>query len=114
MTFMEALARQEGFEIPGTLAARRHNPGNILESKFAQRHGAVPSDGEHFAKFPDDATGFAAMRALLLGSYSGLPVRKAILKWAPATENDTNIYIKNVCSWTGLTPTTRLTPELIG
>ena len=49
---------------------RNHNPGNIEYGAFARAHGATGSDGR-FAIFPDDATGNAAMQALLESKRAG-------------------------------------------
>jgi hypothetical protein len=113
-TFMQAIARQEGFYTAGTLASRRNNPGNIVEGAFARTHGALHTDGSRFAAWSCADWGFAAMRELLTMGYMGLTVAEAIAKWAPEVENDTNNYIKDVCLWTGLTPNTVLTAENIG
>lgn len=114
MTFMEAISRQEGFLVTGSRAQRRNNPGDIEDGKFAQAHGALPSDGNRFAAWPTSEAGYAAMRALLLRGYVGLTVSAALNKWAPPVENATNAYIAHVCLWTGLTPETVLTAENIG
>lgn len=104
MTVLEAIARQEGFYVPGSRPARNHNPGDLEYGPFAKAHGATASDGR-FAVFPDDATGFAALRALLLQHYQGLTIAQALNKYAPPVENATNLYIVRVCQWTGLEPT---------
>ena len=114
MTFLEAIARQEGFYVPGSVPARRNNPGNIEEGRFAQAHGALPSDGHRFAAWPTPEAGFDAMRTLLTIGYMGLTVAKALSKWAPPVENATSSYIDHVCEWTGLTPETVLTTASIG
>ena len=115
LTFIEAIARQEGFGAdPENLPTRRSNPGDIVDGPFAQSHGALPSDGHRFAAFPDAATGFAALRALLTAHYLGMTVHDALNKYAPPVENDTSSYEANVCKWTGLTPQTVLTVENIG
>lgn len=114
MTFINALARQEGFPIEGSLPQRRNNPGDIEDGKFARAHGALPSDGSRFAAFPDAATGFAALRSLLVTYYAGMTIHDALNKYAPPVENNTSGYEANVCSFTGLTPETVLTAELIG
>ena len=49
------------------------------------------------------------MTALLLARYLGLTVTQAIEKWAPSVENNTSVYIANVCVWTGLSPDSVLT-----
>ena len=114
MTFMEAIARQEGFLVKGSLAQRRNNPGNIEQGPFAQSRGALPPDKSRFAAWPTAEAGFIAMRDLLVSGYAGLTVAQAINKWAPSNENDTSTYVKNVCKWTGLTASTILTAEIIG
>lgn len=113
MTFIEAIAREEGFAAAGSRPNRNNNPGDIEWGKFARSHGATHGD-PRFAVFPDAAAGMGAMRALLTSAYLGLTVDAALNKWAPPVENATNSYIANVCKWTGLTPETVLTAELIG
>jgi len=104
-TLAEAIATMEGFYASkATRAARNHNPGNLEYGPFAKKYGATGSDGR-FAIFPDDASGFRALNALLSSpAYSGLTVAEAIAKYAPATENDTKNYIRMICEWTGLQP----------
>jgi hypothetical protein len=98
---LEAMARQEGFFALGSRARRNHNPGNIEYGKFARAHGALGSDGR-FAKFADDASGFRAMRGLLLSAYQGMTIAAALNKYAPPVENDTSTYLQHVLLWTGL------------
>ena len=114
MTFIEAIAREEGFEVAGSLAQRRNNPGNIEEGEFARTHGALHADGNRFAHWATPEAGFEAMRALLQMEYAGLTVAEALNKWAPQVENQTESYIANVCKWTELTPDAVLTNEVIG
>lgn len=127
LTICEAFARQEGFYIPDSRAARNHNPGNINWGSFAIKHGAtgierVPIDPKtkklvetpRFASFPKDQIGFNAMSSLLMAIYIGLTLQKAVYKWAPPLDgNDSEQYVKDVCELTGLTPTTILTNALL-
>jgi len=114
-TFLEAVATMEGFYRTGSLAQRRHNPGNIEEGRFAQAHGAMASDGDRFAAFPSDIVGFAAARALFKSAYLGLTITAAIRKWAPAQDgNNVLAYIDGVCEMTGFTPDIVLTADNIG
>ena len=119
-TFLEAIATQEGFYVPGSRAARNNNPGNIEWGAFARNHGAtgieVTPAGEtpRFAVFPNAESGFDAMRSLLTTAYLGLSVTQALDKWAPPIENQTSVYIADVCEWTGLTPETVLTTDNLG
>lgn len=100
-SFLEAIAREEGWLDPKSRPRRNHNPGDIEAGRFATAHGATGSDGR-FAIFPSDEAGFAAMRALFQAPlYRGLTVVAAIEKWAPSNENNTGIYIARVCGWSG-------------
>ena len=82
---------------------RNNNPGNIEYGPFAQKMGAVGSDGR-FAIFPNEEMGRKAADALLKGSaYANLNIKDAINKWAPPSENDTNAYV-NAFKQAGLDP----------
>lgn len=131
LSLVRAIAREEGFEDPHSRSGRNHNPGDINWGTFAQHHGAtqievIPpgySSTARFAYFPDDATGFAAMRALLqvpgvfhtlpgggrtlISGYAGATVHEMLQRWAPpADHNDTSAYEANVCAWVGCQPGT--------
>ena len=83
---------------------RNNNPGNIEYGPFAQKMGAVGSDGR-FAIFPNEDMGRKAADALLKGQgYANLNIKDAINKWAPPSENDTNAYV-NAFKQAGLDPT---------
>ena len=113
----EAIARVEGFNLsPSNRPTRNNNPGDIEWGKFAQAHGAdreeVAAFGR-FAHFPDVATGFAALKALLqTPGYKGKTVAETINRYAPPVENNTNNYVALVCQWTGLTPDTVIDDHL--
>ncbi len=110
MSFLEAIAREEGFYKAGTRPNRNNNPGDIEWGKFTQAHGATHGD-PRFAVFPDATTGFSAMRALFQSSgYKGLTVEAALNRWAPPVENQTNAYIANVCLWCGCKSTDIIDP----
>jgi hypothetical protein len=106
VSFLEAIAREEGWLAhPPSRCRRNNNPGNIEDGAFARSAGATGTDGR-FATFPFAATGFAAMRLLFRRpSYEGLTVEAAIARWAPPTENDTARYVANVCQWAACQPT---------
>ena len=112
MRLTEAIARMEGFNVPGSRAARNSNPGNIEWGAFAQANGAdrIETVGPHqkarFAHFPSSQVGFDALKALLLKHYKGLTVQQMMQKYAPPCENNTTNYTKNLCEWTGLMPGT--------
>jgi len=92
----------------GTRAWRNNNPGNIEAGQFTRAHGAIGSDGR-FAVFPDEATGMAAIVALLrTDRYIHLTVADAITRYAPPNENDTTAYVAALAKRTGIAPTTML------
>ncbi len=104
VTFLEAVAREEGWLVLDSRPRRNNNPGDIEYGKFAVAHGATGSDGR-FAVFPTEQAGFAAMRLLFQApSYRGLTVAAAIERWAPSPENNTALYISRVCMWAGCQP----------
>jgi hypothetical protein len=92
----------------GTRAWRNLNPGNIRMGSFASAHGAIGDDGE-FAVFPDEASGMAAIEALLrTNSYFFLSLREAIHRYAPPVENDSDAYVDAIVRETGIAPGERL------
>jgi hypothetical protein len=122
LTFIQAVAREEGFEIPGSRANRNCNPGDLNFAPWQEQFGAVLetipagyNEMPRFACFPTPEQGFAAMRELLTNHYLGMTVGAALNRWAPPSDdNDTSVYTANVCQWTGLTPDTVLTGDNIG
>lgn len=104
LTLEQAIARMEGFYAQNpskNRPQRNHNPGDIEYGQFARLHGATSSDSR-FAIFPDDATGFAALRALLnTPMYRILTIEQMVNKYAPPVENNVSNYLKSVCTWVG-------------
>ncbi|HLH36015.1 MAG TPA: hypothetical protein VKX41_15185 [Alloacidobacterium sp.] len=104
MSFIHAIARQEGWSVIGARCRRNNNPGNIRFGSFAYRLGAREQDDAGFAIFPSEAQGWQALRELLEANYKGLTIAQAIGRYAPSGENNTQAYIAHVCAWTGLSP----------
>jgi hypothetical protein len=119
LTFMQAIAREEGFGINGTRATRNNNPGNLDMEPWLSGFGAQletpinETEKPRFAAFLSADAGFAAMKQLLTKDYVGLTVSQALNKWAPSTENQTNEYIDNVCRWTRFTADEVLTEAML-
>lgn len=86
----------------GSRAWRNNNEGNIQYGDFAKNHGAIGTDGR-FAIFPNEATGRAAKRALIFygKNYRDKDLKGAISRYAPAFENDTNGYFRQVLNAVG-------------
>lgn len=74
--FAEAQARHEGFYIVGSIAQRLNNPGNIIMSDLARKHGATsfwkhPKTGHEFAIFPTVEDGWNALYELITNACTG-------------------------------------------
>lgn len=91
---------------------RNNNPGNLEFGDFARRYGAIGTDGR-FAIFPTYEAGRAAKEALLFNSssYSGMTIERAINRYAPPGENDTQWYIDEITKDVGV-PSNTLTSSL--
>jgi D-Tyr-tRNAtyr deacylase len=81
---------------------RNNNPGNIEYGPFAQKYGAIGSDGR-FAIFPTEEQGRMAQDALLKSkNYANLSLSDAIKRYAPSNENDPKSYANQIMKATGI------------
>jgi len=98
----------------GTRTWRLNNPGAIEYGQHARSHGAIGTDGR-FAIFPHEATGIAALDALLSRQdYQAKSVDKTIEDYAPPNENNTAAYkafVARRLGAPGTTPLSQLTPN---
>jgi len=93
----------------GSVAWRGRNPGNIRNGDsygaYAGKKLHAGSNGT-FAIFPDEATGFAAIK-LVLQHYGHITVQAAMNKYAPASDNnDPKSYAATVAKHMGVTTET--------
>jgi len=81
---------------------RNNNPGNIEAGDYANKMGAIGSDGR-FAIFPSQEAGRGAKEKLIFEgkNYKDLNVDQAIKRYAPPSENNTDSYVKNVLESVG-------------
>ena len=96
---------EDEVRLGGTLAWRNNNPGNIRPGQFTDSHGAI-GKGWGFAVFPNEATGMAAIVALLkTQTYQSLTLKGAIFKYAPPSDNNnSDAYVGFIKKQTGLDP----------
>ncbi|HEY0812176.1 MAG TPA: peptidoglycan-binding protein [Pseudonocardia sp.] len=96
----------------GSLAWDSYNPGNIQAGSFAVTQGAYPGKVNYrFAVFPDEATGSAAIVALLrTPTYSGLTILQTMNLYAPAGDppNDPATYAAKIAATLGVSTGTVL------
>lgn len=98
----------------GTRAWRNNNPGNIEAGDYANSLGAVGSDGR-FAVFPSYDTGRKAKEKLLFEgkNYKDKTLKEAIYRYAPPSENNSEMYAQKVAAAAGVdvnTPVSSFTP----
>lgn len=95
VTYIDSEGR-DGLREGGSRAWRNNNPGNIKKGDFTVSAGSIGDYGT-FAIFPDLETGMAAITTLLTGkSYRDLTLEGAIFRYAPPSENQSQVYLKFV------------------
>lgn len=122
LTLCQAVAQYEGFGPPAHRATRNNNPGDIEWGAFARMYGAtrieeIPQqfaakEQPRFAYFPSVDMGFEAMKHLLARDYVGMTVSQMLNKYAPPSENNTQLYIDFVCEKCLCTPDTPISKVL--
>jgi len=89
----------------GTLAWRNNNPGNLRSAPTEIGHN--DSLNGRFSIFDSADAGNQAQEDLIFGPvYDGLTISEVIYKYAPPTENDTEAYITDIQTRTGIDRTT--------
>ena len=107
-----AIAQFEGYNVPGSVAQRNNNPGNLRSGP-----GQSGTDPNGYAIFPDAATGFAALnnqvslninRGLSLQTFIG-GVPGGYPGYAPSGDNN-NVanYVNFLSGKLGIDPNTPL------
>lgn len=95
------VAYPDEVRLGGDPAWRNNNPGNMRFTPFTRSHGAI-GEAFKFAVFPSQATGAAAIPALLrTPKYQARTIRLAVTTYAPPNENDTEAYIAQITKATG-------------
>jgi len=83
---------------------RNNNPGNIRLSKDKWQGLAPSQPDKEFFTFQNPVYGIRAIARLLINyqdDYGLRTIRGIISRWAPASENNTEAYIKRVAERTG-------------
>lgn len=88
----QLISQEEGFFKPGTIPARRHNPGDLRHSPHSSHEGIGPDD---IGIIDNDADGWADLeRQLRIYAQRGMTLESAIYEFAPPAENDSAAYLK--------------------
>ncbi len=108
VTYYDHSGRKVRTHVGGDRSVRNNNPGNITwdgkkKDSFAERHGAIGSDGD-FAIFPDVETGRQARRKLLEGpSYQNHTLDSGIDYYdSDSPKEIRESYKRNVSEWSGI------------
>jgi hypothetical protein len=92
-------------QLGSRLARVNNNPGNL---RYVGQAGASQGEGG-FARFPTPEAGYQALlNQIQLDASRGLSLEKFINKYAPPIENDTSLYLRQMVSAVGASPTTPL------
>lgn len=103
------IAKEEGFNVPGSLPNRDNNPGDLRHSPHSFHSG----DPNAIGQIPDVSDGWADLeRQLQLFAERGLTLEQAIYEFAPPVENDSAQYLAYVCNGLGCTPQTLVSQAL--
>jgi len=87
------------------LARVNNNPGNL---RFVGQAGATQGDGG-FARFSTPEAGYNALKnQIKLDASRGLTLVKFINKYAPPSENDTGLYVKQMMKELGVSENTKI------
>lgn len=90
---------------------RNHNPLNIRKGNNWQGEDHTRYDSE-FEVFISDEYGFRAAFRIIKNGFNAKPprdtIRKIVTRWAPPTENNTEMYIKTVSRRAMIDADTRL------
>lgn len=87
------------------LGIRNNNPLNIVHSPKNNWHGMLMGQKGRFCAFTHARWGFRAAAIILrkyINVYLACTIKQIVTKWAPATENNTEAYIKFVETVTGI------------
>jgi hypothetical protein len=92
-------------QLGSRLARVNNNPGNL---RYVGQAGASQGEGG-IARFPTPEAGYQALISQIqLDASRGLTLEEFINKYAPPIENDTSLYLRQMVSAVGASPTTPL------
>jgi hypothetical protein len=108
---MRAIAKAEGYGVPGSVPTRYHNPGDIRASRGVRYPGQVGLDKRGYVIFKSDHYGWDAMQRQFDKIVDGrsqfysvnMTLRQLAKRYATSP-----LWVKNVAKNLGVTPDTTL------
>lgn len=92
----------------GTRTWRNQNPGNIIYVPSNDWLGQIGKGGR-FCVFKDIEFGRRATRILISNHVRrGMTLEQSVYTYAPPNENNTEVYLNNLETWTGVSRKTKL------
>lgn len=115
-TVAQAVIQMEGSMLPGSVnmtMVQKFGLWNVGHLIWAGQYGAVPvvvsPGGRQWAGWPSQADAYAGLvRDLMAKARQGLTIRQAFEKYAPPSENNTELYIAHISAATGYPSSTPL------
>src|SRR5580658_282934 len=106
----QAIAKEEGIDVPGSVPNRDNNPGDLRHSPHSFH---TPSDPNAIGQIPTRAEGWEDLeRQLTLFAQRNLTLQEAIYEFAPPTENNSAGYLAFVCNELGVPSSTLVSQAL--
>jgi hypothetical protein len=106
----QAIAKEEGIDVPGSVPNRDNNPGDLRHSPHSFH---TPSDPNGIGQIPTRAQGWEDLeRQLTLFAQRGLTLQQAIYEFAPPNENNSAGYLAFVCNELGVPSSTLVSQAL--
>ncbi|MEO0248088.1 MAG: hypothetical protein ABIN58_00825 [candidate division WOR-3 bacterium] len=110
----DAIIRMEGSMLPNSVnmaIVTKYGMWNVGHLVWAGQRGAVPVviNGRQWAAWPTYEEAYQGLlRQIRLDMSRGMTLTEFLTKYAPPSENQTGVYIRNVSAWTGIDPNARL------
>jgi hypothetical protein len=107
----QAIALEEGIDVPGSVPNRDNNPGDLRHSPHSFH---TPSDPNAIGQIPTRAQGWEDLETQLERyAQRGLTLQEAIYDFAPPNENNSAGYLAFVCKELGVPSSTTVAQALL-
>jgi len=117
-TLIQAIAKEEGWGIPGARPTRNNNPGDLRAPMGLSTFwdGQTGTDSGGFAIFESEFWGWRALQVDIQTHARKNPEQSLagfIAQFAPSSENNTLAYTSVVADALGVNPVTTLLSDLV-
>lgn len=107
----QLISQEEGFNVPGSIPSRQHNPGDLRHGPGAHH---APSTLDGIGTYTSDTSGWSDLeRQLSLDAARGMDIRTFVTAYAPSVENNSSQYLDYICTGLSLGPDVSLATALL-